>query len=350
MSADVSLVLVAYRSSAVGADAVASFRREAAQLGVTPEVVIVDHSEDPEEAACLRSLEPEKLLLLPNRGYSAGINAGVAASTARVVVAGNPDVVFEDGAVAALLRALDGGWDVVGPQFVLAGFLFPPAEVQTPWEEVRRWLASRSRLFWSRHFHRELRRWRRVWEAREPVALPAVSGALLAFRRETFDRVGRWDEGFFLYFEENDWLRRAAAGGLRTAQVPSARVVHGWGHAADPVGMTGHFLRSRRRFLRTHFGTRGRLVAGLRATRSPLRPQPLPEGGVSLPAGELLWLLSPTSLGFPAAGFAGTAASFLRALEGFYNALGRPARYLLLAVEPVTGGLLGPWSWERSHG
>jgi GT2 family glycosyltransferase len=350
MSADVSLVLVAYRSSAVGADAVASFRREAARLGVTPEVVIVDHSEDPEEAACLRSLEPEKLLTLPNRGYAAGVNAGIAASTGAIVVVGNPDICLASGALEALLDALASGWGIVGPQFELAGLLLPPADVQTPREEVRRWLASRSRSFWARYFRDEVRRWRRVWEASGPIAVPGLSGALLAFRREVAEKVGLWDEGYFLYFEETDWLRRAASAGLRIAQVPGARVEHRWGHAADPAAMSGHLLRSRSRFLRAHFGLRGRMVAGMKLTRTPLRPQPLAEGDASLPAGELLWLLSPTSLGFPAAGFAGTTASFLRALEGFYNALGRPARYLLLAVEPATGGLLGPWSWERSHG
>jgi GT2 family glycosyltransferase len=350
LSAELSLVLVAHRSSAVAPAAVASFRREAGRLGVSAEVVIVDHSEDPGEALRLRSLEAEKLLVLPNRGYAAGVNAGGAASTGAILLVGNPDVALQEDALAPLLGGIRAGWDIVGPQFVLAGFLFPPADLQTPHEELLRWLASRSRSFWDRYFSGEVRRWRRVWEARGPVAVPNLSGALLAFRRETFDRVGPWDEGFFLYFEETDWLRRAAAAGLRIAVAPEARVVHRWGHAADPAAMSLHFLRSRRRFLLTRFGLPGRLAASLNVAGTPLRPRPLVEGGANLRPGELLWLLSPTSTGFPAAGYYGTATAFMRVAEEFYDALARPGHYLVFAVEPASGELLGPWSWERADG
>jgi GT2 family glycosyltransferase len=350
MSADVSLVLVAHFSSAVAPAAVASFRDEARRLGVSLQIVIVDHSEEAGESARLRSITPERFLALPNRGYASGVNAGIAASTGHVVLVGNPDICLASGALGALLDAVASGWGIVGPQFELAGFLMPPADVQTPREEVRRWRASRSRSSWDRYFREEVRRWRRVWEASEPIAVPCLSGALLAFRREVAERVGPWDEGYFLYFEESDWLRRAASAGVRVAQVPGARVEHRWGHAADPHAMRSELLRSRSRFLRRHFGLRGRIVSGMKLARTPLRPQPLVEGDTSLPTGELLWLLSPTSLGFPAGGFVGSASTCIQKLEGFFDALPRPSRHLLLAVEPVSGKVFGPWSWEPAHG
>jgi GT2 family glycosyltransferase len=347
---DVSLVLVGFRSSSVAGEAVASFRAEAVRLGVRGEAVLVDHSEDPGEASRLERLAPDQLLVEQNRGYAAGLNAGLGRAKGATVLVGNPDIRLAPGALGALLEALAAGWHIVGPQFELAGLLLPPADVQTPREEVRRWLASRSRSFWNRYFRDEVRRWRRVWEASGPIAVPGLSGALLAFRREVAEKVGPWDEGYFLYFEETDWLRRAASAGLRIAQVPRARVEHRWGHAADPDAMSGHLLRSRRRFLVTRFGLPGRLAAGLNVAGTPLRSRPLVEGDASLPAGELLWLLSPTSVGFPAAGFVGTASACLRAVRGFCDALARPSRHLLFAVEPVSGDLLGPWSWERAHG
>ena len=350
MTPDLSLVLVAHRSAAVIARAAESFRMEAARVGVRAELIVVDHSEDAEELERLQQTRPDKLLVQENRGYAAGVNAGLAHASGATVLVGNPDVRFTEGSLRPLLAALAAGWNVVGPQFVLGGLLFAPADVQTPAEELRRWLASRSRLLWRLHFGRELRRWRRAWDASAPLAVSALSGALLVFRREVVARIGPWDERYFLYFEETDWLRRATSAGLRIAQVPAARVEHRWGHAADPAAMSGHLLRSRSRFLRAHFGLRGRIVAGLKLTRTPLRPRPLVEGGANLPPGELLWLLSPTSVGFPAAGFVGTASACFGAVREFYDALARPSCHLLFAVEPVSGDLLGPWSWEPAHG
>jgi GT2 family glycosyltransferase len=350
MSADVSLVLVAYRSSAAAPAAVASFRAEAARLGVSSEVILVDHSEDPNEAAGLEALAPDRLLERPNRGYAAGVNAGFAASAGRTVLAGNPDITFQEGSVAALLAALDEGWDIVGPQFTLAGLLFPPSDLQTPGEQLRRWLASRSRMLWDRELRHELERWRLVWDATAAVPVPTLSGALLAFRRETFERVGPWDEGYFLYFEETDWLRRAAARGLRLALVPQARVVHAWGHSTDPEASSGYFAASMARFFSAHFGWRGRLAQRLRLGPAPLHPTALPAETDALPRQSLWWLLSPTGLGFPAAGLLGTAQEFTRGLPGVGAARGGSGHYLALATDPEAGRLVGEWSWEARDG
>jgi GT2 family glycosyltransferase len=347
---DLSLVLVAFRSSGVAREAVASFRAEAARIGARAEVVLVDHSEDPDEAAGLERLSPERLLVQPNRGYAAGVNVGLGHAGGATVLVGNPDIRFAEGALGALLDALAGGWDVVGPQFELAGLLFPPADVQTPSEELRRWAASRSRVFWGWYFRSEVRRWRRVWEAPGPMAVPNLSGALLAFRRETFVRVGPWDDRFFLFFEETEWLRRAMAAGMRIAVVPRARVAHRWGHAIAPGSAGPHLLRSRRRYLVTRFGLSGRLAAATHVGGTPLRPTPWHAGGAALPVGEVLWLLSPTPTGFPAAGYRGTAAAFAHAAEEFCAAPGRGGRHLALAIEPASGEVLGPWSWEPADG
>ncbi len=346
---DVSLVLVTHRSSAVAPAAVASFRAEVRALGLAGETVIVDHSEDAAEAALLGGAAPDRLLVRPNRGYAAGVNAGVAAASGRTVFAGNPDVAFEGGSVAALLAALDAGWDVVGPQLTLAGFLFPPADLQTPTELLRRWLASRSSRWWRRQLRRELARWRCAWGATTPVPVATLSGAMLAFRRRCFERVGGWDEGYFLYFEETEWLRRVAAAGLRAAHVPAARVAHAWGHAADPDGAAAHMAASRSRFFTAQYGWRGRLAVRLRPGPGPLTLASL-EGGAKLPEGRQHWLLSPTALGFPAAGFEGTAEELLRALAGVSAARAGRGRYRVLAVEPGTDRLVGAWSWEAHDG
>ena len=350
MSAAISLVLVTHRSSAVAAAAAASFRAQVRELGLAGEVVIVDHSEDDSERALLGNAGPDRLLARPNRGYAAGVNAGVAAARGDTLLVGNPDIVFEPGALAALLEALAAGWDVVGPQFTLAGFLFPPADLQTPGEQLRRWLAGKSVALWRRELRRELGRWRAVWGARSPVPATTLSGALLAFRRSAFERSGVWDEGYFLFFEETEWMRRAAAAGLRLAQVPGARVRHSWGHAADPERSGQLFAASRARFLAGCYGWRGRLALRLRPAAAPLAIAPLSPAGETLPHGRVQWLLSPTALGLPAAMLTGTAEELSRALRGVAEARNGRGRYLVFAADPAGAGVLGAWSWEAHDG
>lgn len=340
----VTLVLVTYHSAPQAALAIASFRREVAAAGVEGEVVVVDHSESKDEEARLATLAPDQLLPRANRGYAAGLNAGIEAARGEVLLLANPDVELAEGSLSALLAALQSGWQIVGPQFQLGPFLFPPADVQTPGEEVRRWLAARSAAARQRYLRREVRRWRRVWRASGPIAVPTLSGALIAASRETCERLGPWDESYFLYFEETDWLRRARRLGLEVGLVPAAQVRHRWGHAARPAEQGETFERSRRRYFEQHFGLAGRLVTRLPSPPAP-RPAPALATG-SLPTEPgLLWLLSPSPLGFPAAGLEGvTAKEIPAALAAFTAERSHEGPLTLAAYDLEREEVVGRWS------
>jgi hypothetical protein len=51
-------------------------------------------------------------------------------------------------------------------------------------------------------------------------------------RRDAAQQVGPFDEGFRLYFEEQDWLARAEAAGFPCLYVPSAEIVHLYNQSA----------------------------------------------------------------------------------------------------------------------
>ena len=345
MSWHLSLVLVTYRSSSAASAALASFRAEATALGLASEVVIVDHSEDESELERLQALAPTRLIARPNAGYAAGVNAGISLSSGRILLVANPDIVFGRGSLSPLLDALQRGWDVVGPQFGLAGWLLPPADLQTPGELCQRWLAGRVPAFWRFQLRNEITRWRTVWEASEVVRVPTLSGALLAFQREVFLRVGPWDEGFFLYFEETEWLRRAGDAGLRLGQVPMSLVEHSWGHAADPRALGAVLLASRGRYFDRRFGLWGRLATSLPPITERFGNLPRFDGVRSNHEGDVLWLLSPSLLGFPAAGRY-SCGSPLEAIAAFHRTHNRPQTMSLHAVDTRTGLLLGSWRCE----
>ncbi len=342
----VALVAVTHRSAAFVPAAVETFRAEARAAGAEPEVVVVDHSEDTAELDRLAACAPDRLLARPNRGYAAGINAGAAAAGAEVLLLANPDLRFRPGSVTALLAALDDGWDLAGPQFELAGFLLPPADRQTPGETVARARAGRSGRAWRRGLAREAAGWRRVWESAEPVAVPALSGALIAVRAETARSLGPWDEGYFLYFEETDWMRRALAGGLAAAVVPAARVEHRWGHAAAPGRTAGVYAASRRRFQSRHhprFGPLGdRLARALAARAAPPGAAPFPALSPA-PGRRLDWLVSPSPLLLPAAGLRAEEPP-IAAYAAFHAAAPAGIALAAAAVDPEDGSVYGPWT------
>jgi N-acetylglucosaminyl-diphospho-decaprenol L-rhamnosyltransferase len=101
----------------------------------------------------------------------------------------------------------------------------------------------------------------------KPEPVDWVSGAHLIIRREVIDQIGLLDEGYFLYFEETDFLLRAKRAGWSCWHVPASRVVHFVGKSSGFNDAHGGFkaqpdywFESRRRyFILNH----GRLYASL---------------------------------------------------------------------------------------
>jgi GT2 family glycosyltransferase len=339
---EVSLVVVTHHSSSVLPVAIAAFRQQAADEGVAAEVVVVEQSEDDAETERAASCRPDVLLRRDNLGYAAGLNAGAAAASGRTLLLANPDVELRPGALAALLDALRQGWAVAGPQFEVAGFLFPPADDQRPLPELRRLLAGRSRTAWRRHARRELGRYQRVWSATTPQRVPTLSGALVALSAELSSRLGPWDEDYFLYFEETDWLRRASRLRLPLAIVPAARAIHRWGHAARPAAQLSRFAASRQRFYRRHH-----IWAASWLLRLPVSagPEVVPWERQRLDDGWR-WLLSPAD-GLPAALFTGEEP-IEEAAARFCRECG-VAAVSLLAWMPRSGTLRGPFRYDATR-
>lgn len=61
---------------------------------------------------------------------------------------------------------------------------------------------------------------------RETMRVGWLAGASLMMRSKVLDRIGLFDESFFLYFEETDLMRRAAAIGVTADYVRESAVAH----------------------------------------------------------------------------------------------------------------------------
>jgi GT2 family glycosyltransferase len=90
-------------------------------------------------------------------------------------------------------------------------------------------------------------------EAARPV--PWILGAALAFRRETVDGLGGFDENFFMYFEEVDLCYRLFSQRRQVHFVPAAEIVHvGGGSTTQKKAWSSiQFFASLAQFYRKHY-------------------------------------------------------------------------------------------------
>jgi len=307
-----SLVTVTHRSAAVLPRLLTSFSSEVERLGIEAQVVVVEQSEGLDQVSeqCLDLVDI--VLGRPNRGYAAGVNAGVAASAGDTLLLVNPDIELLPGSLEPLLEALDGGWSVVGPQLAWdreGTVLLPVPEDPSPRAEL--WRAARRRWDWAwrRGLDGHLGLCWRLWRLEGVERVACLRGPLLALRRSQWDRLGPMDEGYFLYYEETEWLWRAHLGGARLGLVGRARVVHGFGHSTRSLeGREELERRSRQRFLARNYSRAARWALGGIASRHGVEPGLAHEvaGPHDVPPLAVdMWVLSPFAHLMPAAGWVG---------------------------------------------
>jgi GT2 family glycosyltransferase len=77
-----------------------------------------------------------------------------------------------------------------------------------------------------------------------------VAGMFMVFRAEAYQRVGRFDEAYFLYYEDVDICRRLSRIGLRTVYEPRAEVIHDARRGSHrDLALTRHHAASMVRYL-----------------------------------------------------------------------------------------------------
>ncbi len=303
-----SAILVHYYTPELALEAVAALRRDAQSSRIELEIVLIDNGSSRAGRALLETLPCHIPDSAGNLGYAGGVNLGVQHTSGDVFVVLNPDVTVEEGCLVRLVETLESGASVAGPRFFLdpnRHWLQPPADRRSLSAELRRVAAQAgfgtgsARRRWRRRAHR-------FWSAERAYAMPELSGALLAIRRDAWADIGPMDTGFALYFEETDWLKRLASRGHESQFVPSAEAVHLWAQSTRHESRAAAwFEASARRFRRRWYGPWGcRLLEwvarGTLARRQRLETRPKP---AFADPDRADWLeLSREPAGYPAAG------------------------------------------------
>lgn len=317
----IGVVLVHYHTPALLAEAVAALRSDAVLAGLALAIVVVDNGSTADEKAALEAWrQREEASARPvrifdsgaNLGYAGGINAGARLlPECEALLLMNPDVLVLPGCLAKLLAAIDDGAAAAGPVFFWdkqGGFELPPTEAVGFGQDLLRVAAGR----WGGSFSSAARRrWRRharrYFLARAPLGAYDLSGAMMMVCADAFRRIGGFDEGYALYFEETDFLQRMRRAGLSAVFEPRAGAIHLYAQSTPRDGRSGElYAASQRRFREVAYGRLG--AALLRAlsqgARPPAKPAatPLEPGGSWKIAPAARWLeISPSPQLFPAA-------------------------------------------------
>lgn len=202
-----------------------------------------------------------------NLGFGVGCNRGAALAAGDALLFLNPDCVLPPDTLTRLRDASASVTGLLGVEIVdAAGISESASRRRDP-------LLGRALMTLS-----GLASFEQRWPALAGIDLPAgsnrqalenvdaVSGALMYVPRSVFERVGGFDEGYFLHAEDLDLCRRLREAGLRVACVNTIRVEHGKGGSSRhrPLFVNWHKHRGMWRwFVKFDPAARNPLLRGL---------------------------------------------------------------------------------------
>jgi N-acetylglucosaminyl-diphospho-decaprenol L-rhamnosyltransferase len=255
-SAGVAVVIVTYNSAEVLGGLLDSL--EQGLEGTRHyEIVVVDNASQDQSVALARQ-HPIRARVIEtgrNGGYSAGINAAAATVCDDVdILVLNPDIRLHRGSVARMRsRLLDPTIGVVVPQILnedgsVALSIRQEPSIVGAWSEAL--LGGR------------LSAGMGLGEVIDDPLLYGnggtidwATGAALLISAEARRQVGMWDETFFLYSEEVDYMERVRRTGLAVYYEPMSTVMHIGGDYQRNPYLSALLTSNRIRYFGRHHGS-----------------------------------------------------------------------------------------------
>ena len=299
--ADVAALVVTYNNGADVCGLLESLRLQTREQSI--KVVVADNSPNPETLSCLQEFPGVAAFATGgNLGYAGGINAACSkAGSADAYLVLNPDLRLCPGAVLALRKSMEStGAGVVVPLLRDDDGSVYPSLRREP--SISRALGDA--LLGSRFQGRP------GWLAEmdfdvdsyaHPHKVDWATGAALLIRSDIAEQVGGWDESYFLYSEETDYLHRVRD--LRAAIwfEPLAAMVHSRGASGSSPSLDALMGANRIRYVRKfHHGSYALAFRAAVVLSALLRaPLPAHRGILGLIARESRWADLPHAVAYP---------------------------------------------------
>jgi len=263
------------------------------------EVIVVDHgSTDGTLELVQESYPTARLVEQENKGMGGGNNAGMRIAQGRYFFLLNSDAWIVGDGLERLVRFADAEprAAVVGPRLRnVDGTLQRSARGEpSTWGLATEYLFARKLAPHTRALNPL---YRGDFDHDRVEEVDWLYGPALLVRREAVEEVGMFDEDFFMFSEEVDWLTRFRRAGWKVMFFPGAEVVH-VGGASHGGRLYVENLRGQLRFLAKHRGPkeaeRARLLLlwSLRLRALLLRRPEYREGARFLASGDVPTLLT----------------------------------------------------------
>jgi GT2 family glycosyltransferase len=261
---DLSIIIVNYNVRAFLEQCLIAIGRAHGSLDI--EVFVVDNASVDGSQAMVRRKFPD-VNLIENRtnvGFSTANNQAINEAHGEYILILNPDTLIQEDTLAVLKKFLDERQDVgaAGCKLLNPDGSFQIASRRsfpTPWVAFCRIVGlsrafPKSRLFGQYNVT--------YLDPDEEAEIDVLSGSLMMLRKSVLDRVGYFDEDYFMYGEDIDLSYRIKKAGWKIMYTPLTKAIHYKGESSkkSEFSIIARFYSTMLIFVRKHFEGRYSLL------------------------------------------------------------------------------------------
>ncbi len=197
-------------------------------LNIDYEIIVVDNSVNIESKDKLEKLK-EKYSNISlffnneNYGFGKGCNIGVKYARGEYIVFVNPDIIFKNNSILDLMNIIEKDLSIgaVGCLTYEGERGYKPGgarKFHTFFTEFLERSNIVNFLYKNPYYFR--------WNFDSIKAVDALMGAIFITRKDVFEKLGGFDENFFLYYEEIDFFKRLWNNGYKVFFINTSYVIH----------------------------------------------------------------------------------------------------------------------------
>lgn len=195
-------------------------------------IIIVDNKSTDNSLNSLKKLENEKIKVIDakeNKGYAAGNNVGIKYlldnTKVENIIISNPDIIVEENTIKNLIKNLENK-DIA----VIAPLIKEPSSLSNGWKLPTFLSELVSNIPILRRYEQKILSYK---EYDNLTKVDVVKGCFFIVKREVFDKIGLFNEGTFLYYEENILGKKLKDMGYNTYVDKTSVVIHNLSQSVD---------------------------------------------------------------------------------------------------------------------
>ena len=256
---DLSIIIVNYNVKEFLQNLIHSI--EKASTNLTKEIIIIDNASDDGSVEFIKEKFPQIKLIAnqTNLGFGKANNIGLKQAAGKYILLINPDTLVAEDTFEKMIQFFENN-----PDAGLAGckILNPDGTLQLacrrsfpgPWTSFTK-VTGLSTLFPNSKI---FARYNLTYlDENKTCEVDAISGSFMMMRKEVFEKVGGFDEQFFMYGEDLDLCYRIQKAGVKVFYVHSTQIIHYKGESTrrSSLDETKVFYSAMHLFVKKHLSS-----------------------------------------------------------------------------------------------